>query len=493
MVRLEGTRLYLDRHWREERAVCDDLVERLRAAAPEVDEAMLGRSLTRLFPDGWEEQRDAAQTAARRGTTILTGGPGTGKTASVARLLVVLAEQHLAATGRAPRVALAAPTGKAATRLMESVTRERAKLARDDAARLEGITSSTLHRLLGWRPDSSTRFRHHRTNPLPHDVVVVDEVSMVSLSQMARLLEAVPRTTRLVLVGDADQLSSVEAGAVLADLVEGLGEGTDSPVRRLRTTHRTADDDAGRTLDELAEAVRRDDADLAVELLDGGVPGVRRVDPADVPALAEVRAQVVEHADQVARAAADGEAGRALELVESHRLLCAHREGPAGVAGWNRQVLHALTESAGLGHLDEWYAGRPVLVTANDRGLGLSNGDLGVTVLTPEQKLRVMIRVDGELVAFAPTRLSGVDTVYAMTVHKSQGSEARSVTVVLPPDDSPLLSRELFYTALTRAREELTVVGSADAVRAAIGRRVQRASGLRERLQAALGEAPTPD
>lgn len=499
VLRLEGTRLYLDRHWREERGVCDALVARVErewrtdGLSPE-QVRLVEAAVDRLFPStaSWEEQRRATTRAGSRRTTILTGGPGTGKTTTVARLLAVLAELNESRTGRPPRIAMAAPTGKAATRLQESVTHERRDLAAQDASRLAGVEASTLHRLLGWRPDSSTRFRHDAGNPLPHDIVVVDEVSMVSLSQMARLLEALRPSTSLVLVGDPDQLSSVEAGAVLADLVDGFGETDESPVIRLRQTHRTADDAAGRTLDELADAVRHDDADRVLALLGSGVAGVRRVDPTDDAAMAEVRARVVSHAEAVARAATDADSEAALSLVESHRLLCAHREGAAGVSGWNRQVRSALTEAAGLGHLDEWFAGRPVLVTSNDRGLGLSNGDLGVTVLTPDAKLRVMIRVEGELRAYAPTRLAAVDTVYAMTVHKSQGSEARTVTVVLPPTDSPLLTRELFYTAVTRARQELVVVGTDDAVRAAVERRVQRASGLAERLRERLARQPAP-
>lgn len=490
VLRLEGSLLYLDRHWREERQVCDDLVARLSAPVPEVEEAPLLAALDRLFPPrGWDEQRDATERASRQRTTVLTGGPGTGKTASVARLLAVLAEQHEVLAGRPARIALAAPTGKAATRLQESVGRERRELPAGDAARLASVTASTLHRLLGWRPDSGTRFRHDRSNPLPYDVVVVDEVSMVSLSQMARLLEAVRPTTRLVLVGDADQLSSVEAGAVLADLVRGLGEGEGSPVVRLVTSHRTADDADGRRLDELAQALRgadgQVDPDHVVALLAGDVAAVRLVDPAASPGdAAAVRAGVVATAGAVAAAAELGDGVEAMRLVESERLLCAHREGPHGVTGWNRDVLRELTDGA---HLGEWYAGRPVLVTANDRGLGLSNGDLGVTVLH-DGRLRVLVRADGELRPFAPTRLAATDTVYAMTIHKSQGSEAESVVVVLPPADSPLLTRELLYTAVTRARRRLTVLGSEESLRAATQRRVQRASGLAERLRATLAD-----
>ena len=485
VLRLEGPMLYLDRHWREEKQVCDDLLGRLHRRAPDIEELPLRAALGRMFPAGWEEQRDATERATRQWTTVLTGGPGTGKTASVARLLAVLSEQHEASVGRPPRIALAAPTGKAAARLQESVARERdsAQMPPEDAARLVGIGASTIHRLLGWRPDNSTRFRHDRSNPLPYDVVVVDEVSMVSLTQMARLLEAVRPTTRLVLVGDPDQLASVEAGAVLADLVAGFEERADSPVVRLRTTHRTADDEGGRQLDALAKAMRESEVGAAVALLLAGHPAVRLVDPADRPATDAVRATVVGRAVAIADAAQESRTEAATALLEEHRLLCAHREGPYGVAGWNRQVVHDLAESAGVAHLDEWYAGRPVLITANDRGLGLSNGDLGVTVRAEDGRLRVMVRLDGELRPFAPTRLTGVETVYAMTVHKSQGSEARAVTVVLPPEDSPLLTRELLYTAVTRARESVTIIGTEDTVRAAVSRTVQRASGLARRLR----------
>ncbi|RNL60597.1 exodeoxyribonuclease V subunit alpha [Nocardioides marmoriginsengisoli] len=486
VLRHEGDLLYLDRHWREERQVCDDLLARLARRAPEVDEAVLAAAVPRLFPDGWDQQRDAALAAARRWTTVLTGGPGTGKTASVARMVALIAEQLELDADRAPRIALAAPTGKAAARLQESVAREAAGLDPVDRARLADLRASTLHRLLGWRPDSGTRFRHHRENPLSYDVVVVDEVSMVSLSQMARLLEAVRPTTRLILVGDADQLASVEAGAVLADLVNGFAGSADSPVLRLTQTHRTKAGAAGAELDALADALRQGDADLAFDLLTSGTDAVRLVDPADQEQLAGVRAEVTDAAYAVTRRAlafADPEDRVPLtDLLDEHRLLCAHREGPFGVSSWNRQVEHLLAERADVAHLDEWYPGRPILVTANDRGLGVSNGDIGVVARMPDGRLRVVVRTGTEVKLFAPTRLSGIETVYAMTVHKSQGSEARAVTVVLPPEDSALLTRELFYTAVTRAKEKVTIVGTEAALRAAIGRQVQRASGLAERL-----------
>ena len=499
MLRLVGTRLYLDRYWREEGQVCDDLMTRVRRTEqdpPEVDADALATGLERVFPGaGFAEQRDAARAAALSWTTVITGGPGTGKTTTVAGLLALVAEQHERATGRPPRIALAAPTGKAAARLQEavreSVTAENDAL-RDpaDQARLAGLESSTLHRLLGWRPDSRVRFRHHRGNRLPYDVIVVDETSMVSLTMMARLLEAVRPDTRLVLVGDPDQLASVEAGAVLADLVAGF-EGSDlSPVTPLRTTHRY-----GERIGALAQALRVGDPDTVISALRTDSPEVTWVDPADEAAMSEFRDEITDVALALRTAAETDDAPAALEALGRHRLLCAHREGPYGVSGWNRLVERLVAERTGVTHYDEWYAGRPILVTANDYGQLLSNGDMGVTLRRSggrdDGRLRVVVQVGVVAREFATTRLSGVETVHAMTVHKSQGSQAESVSVVLPDEESRLLTRELFYTAVTRAQQRVRVVGSEAAIRAAVGREVQRASGLEERLRTALGGSAT--
>jgi exodeoxyribonuclease V alpha subunit len=281
---------------------------------------------------------------------------------------------------------------------------------------------------LGSRPDTSSRFRHHRGNRLPHDVIVVDETSMVSLTMMARLLEAVRPQTRLLLVGDADQLASVEAGAVLADLVEGLNGRDDTRVAALTTSHRF-----GASIGQLASGIRVGDADRVIDVL-----------------------------------------------------LCAHRRGPFGVAHWNRQVERWLTEATGEPIWSAWYAGRPVLIAANDYGLGLYNGDTGVTVLggaAQQGALRAVIAGAAGPLDFATSRLGDVETMHAMTIHKSQGSQADEVTVLMPPEDSRLLTRELFYTAVTRAKAKVRVVGSEAEVRAALDRRAIRATGLALRLQ----------
>ena len=469
VLHLDDGLLYLDRYWIEECRVAQDVLAladaRRSGSVPDIN---------RLFPDSFAEQRGAAQLALSRALTVLTGGPGTGKTTTVARLLALLAEQAELDGKPRLRIALAAPTGKAAARLLEAVQLEVDALAPADRERLPALAATTLHRLLGSRPDTSSRFRHNRENRLPHDVIVVDETSMVSLTMMARLLEAVRPDSRLLLVGDPDQLASVEAGAVLADLVEGLTAVVDSPVATLVTPHRF-----GESIGALADAIRDGDADAAVRVLAAGGEHIEWVDvhqPAEV-----LRKVLVPHALRLREAAVLGDADAALKTLEQHRLLCAHRRGPYGVAYWNRQVERWLSEQTDMPLWADWYVGRPVLVTANDYGLGLYNGDTGVAVLR-DGGLRAAMATSAGPVQFATGRLADVETMHAMTIHKSQGSQAVEITVLLPPTDSRLLTRELLYTAVTRAREKVRLVGSADQLRAAVTRRAIRATGLSRRL-----------
>ena len=466
---LDDGLLYLDRYGIEECRVAEDVLAlasaRRSGSVPDIN---------RLFPDSFAEQRGAAQLALSRALTVLTGGPGTGKTTTVARLLALLAEQAELDGKPRLRIALAAPTGKAAARLLEAVQLEVDALANADRERLPALAATTLHRLLGSRPDTSSRFRHNRENRLPHDVIVVDETSMVSLTMMARLLEAVRPDSRLLLVGDPDQLASVEAGAVLADLVEGLTAVVDSPVATLVTPHRF-----GESIGALADAIRDGDAEAAVGVLAAGGEHIEWVDvhqPAEV-----LRKVLVPHALRLREAAVLGDADAALKTLEQHRLLCAHRRGPYGVAYWNRQVERWLSEQTDMPLWADWYVGRPVLVTANDYGLGLYNGDTGVAVLR-DGGLRAAMATSAGPVQFATGRLADVETMHAMTIHKSQGSQAVEITVLLPPTDSRLLTRELLYTAVTRAREKVRLVGSADQLRAAVTRRAIRATGLSRRL-----------
>ncbi len=514
-VRLVGTLLYLDRYWRQERQIAGDLLARSSEPAPGVALDVLSAGLARLFDgDTPDLQRLAAATAVLRRLTVVAGGPGTGKTTTVARILALLDEQATEAGARPPRVALAAPTGKAAARMEEAVHSEARAIDVSDGtrARLVALDGSTIHRLLGWRPGGRGRFRHHRGNRLPHDVVVVDETSMVSLSMIARLVEAVGSQARLVLVGDPGQLASVEAGSVLGDIVgpaaaglrmrpdvrTRLGEvagqavpATDAPpgavvgdgIVVLRRVHRY-----GGAVAELAEAVQRGDVEAAVGVLRDGAGNVAWIDadlavPGAAARLAPVRDTLVEAARRVTDAAAAGDGRAALQALASTRLLCAHRRGPYGVAAWTEHVERWLAAAIdGYGAGGRWYTGRPLLVTENDYGLRVFNGDTGVVVAAEGGRAAAAFERRGELVHVSPSRLQAVETVHAMTVHKSQGSQFDEVAVLLPDPSAPILTRELLYTAVTRARRRLTVVGTEAAVSAAVGRPVARASGLERRL-----------
>ncbi len=521
-LRLVGTTLYLDRYWRDERLVAADLLSRNEPAV-DVDTGVLTAGLARLF-DGPEPdlQRLAAATCVLRRLAVVGGGPGTGKTTTITRILVLLDEQADAAGMPPPRIALAAPTGKAAARLEETLHEEASTLDLSERARarLNETSASTLHRLLGSRAGSPNRFRHGRGNQLPHDVVVVDETSMVSLSLMARLLDAIRRDARLVLVGDPKQLASVEAGAVLGDVVgpaaetllmrkparSALAEVAQQAVPAgnppagvaigdaivvLRRVHRFAG-----AIAELAEAVRAGDADTTLAVLRAGYDDVRWIDidiaaPDRREALLPVRESAVAAGWSVLEAARAGDASAAIAALGSFRLLCAHRRGPYGVATWNAVVESWLAHE--LDHFadDPWYLGRPLLVTENDYSLKLYNGDMGVIVARDTGHRRAIFERQGGLLEISPTRLGAVDTVHALTIHKSQGSQVDTIAVLLPDPDSPILTRELMYTAVTRAREAMILCGTEAAIRAALGRPVAHASGLARRLWGAAAEGET--
>ena len=498
-LRLIGTSVYLDRYWRDEVAVADDLLSRAGALPATVDGASLTARVSPLFGDAVDEDQLAAvTTAVGRLFTVIAGGPGTGKTTTVARLLAVLLLEAEARAERPPLIGLAAPTGKAAARLEEAVRAEVSRMVASGAlrselaARLAGISGSTLHRLLGSRP-STSRFRHHRGLRLPHDVIVVDEASMISLAMMARLAEAVRPDARLVLIGDPEQLVSVEAGAVLADVVgppagvassrpESDGSPMAGSIAVLRTNHRFAG-----TLADLAFAVQAGDDDAVVDVLRRGDDAVTWLDQAPVASSPSLRGPITAWTGRLIAAARNGDHNGALEELKRHRLLCAHRRGEDGVSEWNDRIVRWLEEDwpdvAGEG---AWYAGRPVLVTANDYSVRLYNGDTGVTVAGPDDSVtRVSVvfeEAGGRPRLIGPSRLANVETVYAMTIHKSQGSEFDRVTLLLPAPTSRLLTRELLYTAVTRARQALLVVGTEDAIRVAARRPIARASGLTQRL-----------
>jgi len=514
----DGRFLYLQRYWQYELAVAEDLPTRADRARPEPDpvsptlaDALSAQVLDALFepdgPDRVDLQRLAARRALGSGVSIIAGGPGTGKTHTVAR---VLAAAHLiaAADGRELKAALAAPTGKAAVRMEAAVIAEVAALGDSGlidpglAARITGPGAVTLHRLLGGRP--GTRFRHDRGHPLPHDLVIVDETSMVSLPLMAKLLAAVRPDAQLVLVGDPFQLASIEAGTVMADLVgpgadADPGEDTDpageadpagqaepatgSPlagrVTLLRRMRRFAE---GSGIAALAEAIRAGEADAALDLLAGGRPDAHWVRDDDAEGLDRVGRSVAAAGVEMASAAIGGDAAAALDAAQRIKVLAATRRGPLGVYDWSDRIAAAVADALpGMNRSRSWYAGRPVMVTANDPVNGIFNGDVGVVATVSGEPMVAFTGADG-LRYLAPSRLGDVETWWAMTIHKSQGSEFPHAVVSLPRSTSPVLTRQLLYTAVTRAKAEVTLVGSEAAIRAAIGRPVARASGLRARL-----------
>ena len=513
-LRLLDGALWLDRYWQQEQGVADELLER-SADRPPIDLDRLRTAVARVFdgatPPASADQKVAAAVCALSRMSVLAGGPGTGKTTTVARLLAVLHDQPDPPT----RVALAAPTGKAAARLVEAVAA--VILDPEDRARVGDLEALTLHRLLGRRPGARSRFKHDRDNRLPYDVVVVDESSMVSLTLMARLLEALRPDARLVLVGDPRQLASVEAGAVLDDIVGDTSSQPRSPstwqalqavvpndlpgpeetapespgahladgIAVLTTVHRQ---DAGGRIVELARAVESGSLAQAVTVLKAGGEDVSFLAVADDDrvggaALDALRADAVSAGLAVVEAAESGDAEAALEALQRHRLLCAHRLGRRGVREWGDTIARWIAEEHDLGvRSDGRYVGQPLLVGSNDYDTGLFNGDTGVVVAAPAGPVAYFSR-GGEPFSVPLARLGDVRPLHAMTVHRAQGSQFTRVTVLLPPATSPLGTRETLYTALTRAEEHVRVIGSAEAFAAAVERPAVRATGLRRRLQ----------
>ncbi len=485
---LDGDRLYLARYHAWERQVIAAVEARLRVPNPELDLPRLRAGLSERFSAtdvGPDWQRLAAALAVMRPFCVISGGPGTGKTWTVAHILGLLRAQP---GGESLRVALAAPTGKAAARLNEA-------LASVDPGLAEWtLPAQTLHRLLGMRP-GRVRPRHGAHRPLPVDLLVVDETSMVDLPLMARLMVALPPKARLVLLGDPHQLASVEAGQVMADLCAGpdncwnratadaLSAVTGQRVPAAESSlpamadhrvvlRRSRRFDPEQGIGRLAWAVNRGEVDAALEVLGRGRDGVERRPAGELRRLILDRlvpafTRLLEMADPAA----------ALDALQRIRALCAVREGPQGVLAVNRWV------EAALGVVGErFYHGRPVMVTVNDYALGLFNGDQGV-IWRVEGRLQACFP-DGKggVRRLPPSRLPAHETVYAMTIHKSQGSEFDEVVLALPEEDNPLVTRELLYTGVTRARRRVVVCASEAVVARSVARTVHRVSGLRDAL-----------
>ena len=415
-------------------------------------------------------QREAALRALANRFLIISGGPGTGKTFTVVKVLLLL----LSAIRVDLRIALTAPTGKAAMRLQESISSTAAGLSlpKDlQAAVPQG--ASTIHRLLGARRFSPS-FRHNRENPLPYDVVVLDEASMVDLALMAKLVDALPPQCRLILLGDKNQLASVESGAVLGDLIAALPENT----VELKKSYRF---DLG--IKRFAEAINSGNSDKAWTILESA-------DPANVSRLTQDAAQYgaaryVHFMKAVQAARTEEEYKELFAILRSFKILCALRKGNAGVSGVNSGIEKVLTAEGYDCSSSLWYTGRPVMATRNNYALNIFNGDVGICLPDLENPEQIKIwfeRPDGSLFAILPGRLSSCETVYALTIHKSQGTEFGEVLVLLPEKPSELISRELLYTAVTRAVEQVLVSSNRSVFAAAVAGRIERSSGLREML-----------
>ena len=458
-------------------------------------------------------QKLAVATACAGRFTLISGGPGTGKTTTVARLLALLQQQALSrADGEPLLIRLAAPTGKAAARLTESLGRAldelQMRLSPELLAQLPR-QASTLHRLLGVIPGSH-EFRHHASNPLALDVLVVDEASMVDLPMMARLLAAMPPAARLILLGDKDQLASVEAGAVLGDIcallraplteaqrtwlqavtgyelpAEGEGDGEAHPLRdRLCWLQKSWRFHAGSGIGQLAAAVNRGDGRALPRLFSGDYPDITLHEGES--RRTQLLQQVSEgYADylRLVQAPVDETAVRAvLQAFNRLRVLCALREGEWGVAGLNAAIQNTLVRQGWLQVEGEWYIGRPVMIVRNDHALGLYNGDIGIAAHDGE-RLRVWFELpDGQVRGFLPSRLPEHETAFALTVHKSQGSEFAHTLLVLPEQDNPVLTRELLYTGITRAKQRLDLFAPLPLLQRAMGKRTERSSGLTRML-----------
>ncbi len=466
---LEEDRLYLQRYWFYEQRLAEQLhaLAGIRYKYAEL-EKVLNRYFKGLPEDETDWQRQAALKAVGNALTIITGGPGTGKTTTVVRILAVLQELN----NPPLQIALAAPTGKAAMRLEDSITANKQQLPCSESVKNtvpERVV--TIHHLLGAQY-MSPYFKHDADNPLPFDLVVVDEVSMVDLALMSKLVDALKPGSRLILLGDKEQLASVESGSVLADLTEALPDNTQALLKSYRFSGR---------IKELATAVNDRQPQAAWKLLEEGGEdsqvSLLREDCVDF-----IAGQYGEYLHLIKQGA---ELNEIFSAFNRFQVLCANRNGPLSVADINFRVEKKL-QAQNLIHMGQaWYVGRPVMMTENNPAMKLYNGDVGLCLYDPgQQRLLVFfMRPDGSFKTVLPGRLTKCQTVYAMTIHKSQGSEYDEVLVVLPDKISPLLTRELLYTAITRAKSKVRIVVGEKLFKHAVRQEVARLSGLVAKLQ----------
>lgn len=499
---LAGTRLYLYRYFQYEQQVLNYLKGQFSVAPFTVDAGLLAQ----LFPNKADQvdwQKVAVANAASLPFSVISGGPGTGKTTTVTRLLALLVAQSMA-EGKVLRIELAAPTGKAAARLTESISKAKADLPLSNEVKLAiPEQASTLHRLLGSEFGRS-RFKHNKDNPLHLDVLLVDEVSMVDLPMMAKLIDAMPPHGRLILLGDKDQLASVEAGSVLGDLSYGIdnvyfqpewadrlanltgenlaqfGNPSAPPISRaltlLRTSYRF---DANSGIGHLAKAMNAGDSQAVLRCLQSNYADVEWRAPEEGQTKADIATLAKGYDDYWEAVRENLDIAKLYEVFSRYQILTAVRQGEFGVEKVNAQLEQYFYQRGRVKDPHVWYPGKAVMLTRNDAALGLFNGDIGLCMPDEFQRLRVwFMQPDGSFTGLLPSRLSEFEVVFAMTVHKSQGSEFDQVALLLPMTPSPVLTKELFYTGITRAKKVFTLWGSSGLIRAATNTRIQRYSGL---------------
>jgi len=494
---LDGDQLYLARYHAYEQQLAASLLARNQQPLA-VDEAQLSNSLQNLFANNTQSpdwQKLAAAQAVRRPLVVISGGPGTGKTTTVVRLLAALLEQP---NGLTLSIGLAAPTGKAAARMAEAIRTAKATLPVSDAIKAAlPDEARTLHRLLGSRGDSP-QVRHHPGHPLALDVLVVDEASMVDLALMAKLVAALSPKARLILLGDKDQLAAVEAGAVFAELCEGAGFSPETAATLERLTgqavpsqapssqmgeavvllshsHRFAGDSG------IGELARRINAGAVADTL--SLLREQRPDLAwqEAPTPARLLSRLNLGYQAYLEASIHNDPAQAFAAFNRFRALTAQREGPFGLNELNAALEMRFKQQLGIAPQERWYAGRAIMVRQNDYALELFNGDVGLCLST-EQGLRVFFEAEQGYRDFSPARLPSHDSAFAMTVHKSQGSEFSEVLLIFPEQSSPLLNRALLYTGITRARQQVEIWAKPARLREAVELKTERAAGLAGRL-----------
>ena len=479
---LDGAgRLYLARYFDHEQRVAQHILRLART--PDEASELEASQLDRLFPPlpsgAVDLQREAALASRMRKLSIIVGGPGTGKTSTVVKLLALLVEDAQIRSQTAPKILLVAPTGKAAQRLSESIGRACDKLPiSEETRRAIPANALTIHRALRTRGGSTVRFVHDAQNPLACDVLLLDEASMVDLALMRRLLDAVPAHARVIMLGDPDQLAAVEAGGVLFDLCQAAAQ-PGSPlagcVSPLKQSYRYSEASG---IARLASAVHAQDADEVLRLLRAGLPDVAFAAAPAATGKGPLFAQAQKRYAGLRSATVE----ERLAALDTYRVLCSHRRGPAGVEQLNPPLARAVHGALRGG--SEHYPGRPLLILQNDYTSALFNGDVGVLhQVRRNAALCAYFRSEtGAIRELSLARLPQHESVYAMTVHKSQGSEFDEVSIVLPDVGSALLSRELLFTAITRARHGVGIYASESTLRQAVARQAQRSSGLSARL-----------